>query len=162
MLDFFFFFFAACFGSEAIDLGIFVGSGTSPKSFSISFRSDTWHLSASLSAQGNSVLSFCDSPVVVSIITSTVLMPTLSCSIYHVKDRPPQSTHKSTAHHKNLKGRLGASLKNIFFAFWGVANTSFVTSKFPELWFFNYQSNIYLQFLNICWIFHEYRNLLNL
>ena len=48
---------------------------------------------------------------------------------------PGQSTHKSTAHHQKLGGRLGPNLKNIFFAFWGVANTSLQHQSFAELWF---------------------------
>ena len=65
--------------------------------------SNTRHLSASLSAQDNSVLSFCDSPEAVSNITSAAFMPTLSRSIYHVKDGPATVNPQSTAHHQKLR-----------------------------------------------------------
>ena len=51
----FFLFSAACFGSEAVNLGIFLVSF-----FQLASVSDTRHLSASLSAQDNSVLRWLD------------------------------------------------------------------------------------------------------
>ena len=79
-VDFFFFVFAACFGSEAVNLGIFIGSETFFLSFfQLASISDTRHLSASLSVQDNSVLSFCDNPVAFSVITSAARL----CQLYH-------------------------------------------------------------------------------
>ena len=82
-LDFFLlFFFDTCFGTEAHTLAFFVGTGTSPKLFSITgsfqFVYDTRYLSASFSAQIASVLNLCDSPVAGSVIISAALVPALS------------------------------------------------------------------------------------
>ena len=92
-------------------------------------------------------LSFCDSPIAVSIITSASLMPTVSRSIYHVR-WTPHSRPKIYCTQLKVK-------RANFFAFWGLENTTFATSKFPELSIFNYQSNLFFKFLNVSWILHE-------
>ena len=144
-LDFFFFFFAVALVARQSILPFSWELELLLSFFQLASLSDSRHLSASLSAQDDAALSFCDSPVAVSIITSAALMPTLSRCINHVKDGPTQSTH-NLLHTTKIWEENWTQFWRTFFAFWGVVNTSFATSKFPELWFFNYQSNIYLNF----------------
>ena len=114
-LDFFFFFFAACFGSKAVNLGIFKGSETFfLRFFQLASISDTRHLFASLSAQDNSVLSFCDSPVAFSVITSSARL----CPLYHTlsitwkMDPHSQPTIHCTP--PKVKRKTGCKFKIIF------------------------------------------------
>ena len=98
------------------------------------------------------VLSFCDGPVEVSVITSAARMPTLWCSIS--QPQIPTVNPQSTVHHQKLRGRLSANLKIIFFAFWSIANKTFWHQSFLNCGFLTTnQAFIYIfkYFLNFPW-----------